>query len=64
MAEAFLGRVGTFIVLRDEDGLRHAVKLSAILAVSDTDATGSTTVIQLTANRTAIVRRSFEEVLS
>ncbi len=57
-------RTGPFVLLLDEDGLRHAIKLSAIQVLSDADADGSSTTVQLTGNRVALVRRSLEEVLS
>ncbi len=64
MAETCLGRMGAFVVFRDEDGLRHAVKLGAVLAVSDADDTGSMTAITMSANRVAVVREGFEQVLA
>jgi hypothetical protein len=64
MAEVTTGqRVGGFVVFRDEDGLRHAVRQGAILAISDADETGSITAVQLTGNRTAVVRQGFDQVL-
>jgi hypothetical protein len=65
MADILLGqRTGPFVLLHDEDGLRHAVKLSAILVLSDADGDGNSTAVQLTGNRVAIVRRPLDEVLS
>jgi hypothetical protein len=32
-------RCGPFVILKDEEGLRHAVRQAAILAISDTDDT-------------------------
>jgi hypothetical protein len=52
------------VVFRDENGLRHAVRHSAILSVSEADDTGGSTAIQMTGNRLAVVRRAFEEVFS
>ena len=57
-------RVGGFVVLTDEDGLRHAVKFGAVLALSDADGAGRDTVMQLTGNRVVTIRRSIEEVLA
>ncbi len=57
-------RTGPFVVLLDQDGLRHAVKLSAIQVLSDGDADGLSTSIQLTGSRAAVVRRPLDEVLS
>ncbi len=57
-------RVGGFVVLTDEDGLRHAVKSGAVLALSDADGTGRDTVMQLTGNRVVTIRQSMEQVLA
>jgi len=65
MADLLKGtRLGPWVLFRDENGLRHAVRSSAILSVSDTDETGSSTAVQMTGNRLAVVRRAFEEVFS
>lgn len=40
-------RVGHFIVMTDQDGLRHAVKLGSVLAASDRDECQDETVLQL-----------------
>ena len=65
MADVLAGqRTGPFVVLLDEDGLRHAVKLSAVQVLSDGDTCGNSTSVQLTGNRVAVVRRPLDEVLS
>jgi hypothetical protein len=55
--------VGGFVLFRDEDGLHHAVRCGAVMALSDGDATGDTTVMQLPGNRAVLIRRPFSEVL-
>ena len=57
-------RMGPFVLLLDEDGLRHAVKLSAVQVLSDADTETNSTAIQLTGNRVAVVRHPLDEVLS
>jgi hypothetical protein len=65
MADLLKGtRLGPWVIFRDEDGLRHAVRHSAILSVSDADETGSSTSILMSGNRLALVRRCFEEVFA
>ena len=55
-------RQGPFLILEDE--LRHAVRLGAILSVSEMSGDCSATVVQLSGKRSAVVRQSFEQVLS
>lgn len=57
-------RTGPFVLLLDEDGLRHAVKLSAIQVLSDADGDANSTAMQFTGNRVAVIRRPLDEVLS
>ena len=65
VADVTMGeRVGRFVILRDEDGLRHAVTLAAIVTVSDADDSGTVATIQLTGDRVAVIRRPLDEVLS
>ena len=56
-------RLGPFVVFQDQDGLRHAVRHSGILAISEVDDGICATIIQMTGQRTATVRTAFEEVL-
>jgi len=64
MADIVSGqRVGGFIVFQDEDGLRHAVRCGAILALSDADEVGTATAMQMSGNRVVIVRVGFDDVL-
>ena len=57
-------RVGGFILFKDDDGLRHAVRASGILALSDGDHHGDLTIMQMSGNRAVVIRRPLEEVLS
>ena len=57
-------RQGPFVVFEDEDGLRHAVRLGAILSISEMAGECNATVVQLSGQRSAVVRRTFEQVLS
>ncbi len=56
-------RIGAFILFRDEDGLRHAVRLGAVMAASDADCDQGATVVHLTGNRTVLVASGLDEVL-
>ncbi len=58
------GRVGGYIVIKDEDGLRHAVRPGAVLALSDSDETGESTVMTMPGNRVVMIRRGLDEVLN
>lgn len=53
-------RVGPFIVFKDADGMRHAVRQGAILAISD----GDVVTISMTGSRSALVRQAFDRVLA
>jgi hypothetical protein len=64
MADLVTGeRVGAFVVFIDEDGLRHAVRCQAVMALSDADGAGSDTILQLTGNRAVRLPRPMHEVL-
>jgi hypothetical protein len=54
-------RLGPWVVFQDEDGRRHAVRQSSILAVSDVD--GMSTWIQFTGGRQVVAREDFETVM-
>ena len=56
-------RVGGFVLLIDEDGLRHAIRCGAVLALSDADSAGGDTIMQLSGGRTVTIRRPVGEVL-
>ena len=63
MADIVAGvRAGPFIVFKDADGLRHAVRQGAVLAISE--AGDDLTTLQMTGSRCAVVQQAFELVLS
>ena len=55
-------RLGPFIVFKDDDGHRHAVRHGAIMSISESD--GDIVTITMTGSRTALVRQAFDRVLS
>ena len=55
-------RHGSTLVFRDQDGIRHAVRTSAIIAASDVDTTRDATVVQLPGGRFLMVRTCLDEV--
>ena len=57
-------RNGSTLLFKDADGLRHAVRASAILAASDVDDTRDATVLQLPGARFLVVRSGLDDVLS
>ena len=64
MTTLLLGeRIGGFILFTDGDGLRHAVRLTAVLALSDGDQAQDSTVMQLTGNRTLVIQMPLDEAL-
>ena len=63
MADILSGvRIGPFVVFKDENGLRHAVRQGAIMSISECD--GDMVTIQMTGSRTALVRQAFERVIT
>ncbi len=63
MTELMSGvRIGPWVVFRDQEGMRHAVKQGAILTISETDQ--DLVTIQMTGSRTATVRQAFDRVLA
>jgi hypothetical protein len=57
-------RIGAFVLFADDDGVRYAVRLSAVLALSDGDEARDTTIMQMPGGRAVPIRASLEEVLS
>lgn len=57
-------RVGAFVVFADDEGVRHAVRLGAVLVLSDADACQDATVLQMPGGRALLIRASFEAVLT
>jgi hypothetical protein len=56
-------RVGAFVVFSDENGVRYAVRLGSVLALSDGDDRQDTTVAQLPGGRAVLIQAPLEEVL-
>ena len=56
-------RAGPFLVFTDQDGLRHAVRLTAVLALSDADPAQDGTLVQLAGQRALVVAVPLEEAL-
>lgn len=56
-------RVGAFVVFSDENGVRCAVRLGSVLALSDGDERQDTTVMQLPGGRAVLIQAPLEEVL-
>ena len=57
-------RVGSFVLFSDENGVRYAVRLGSVLALSDGDEARESTVLQMPGGRAVPIRASLEEVLS
>ncbi len=63
MADMLCGcRIGPWIVFRDEEGLRHAVRQTAVLTSSEADEFGGTSAITMAGGRRAVVRQTFDIV--
>jgi len=56
-------RVGGYLVFRDGDGLRHAVRVGTVLALSDADESQTSTVVQLPGGRALMVGIPMDEIL-
>ena len=56
-------RVGAFVVFTDENGVRYAVRLGSVLALSNGDDRQDTTVAQLPGGRAVLIQAPLEEVL-
>jgi hypothetical protein len=59
----FTGRTGRYLLLRDRDGLRHAIRSGSILAISDADGSEGLTVILLPGGRILVVPIPLDEIL-
>lgn len=57
-------RVGAFVVFADDEGVRYAVRLGSILALSDADSCQDATVMQLPGGRSLLIRATLEQVLA
>lgn len=56
-------RVGSFVLFSDENGVRYAVRLGSVLALSDGDEARESTVLQMPGGRAVLVPVTLEEVL-
>lgn len=56
-------RIGAFVVFTDENGLRHAVRLGSVLALSDGDDRQDTTVLQLPGGRAILIQAPLGDVV-
>jgi len=56
-------RRGSFLLLVDANGQRHAVRIGSIQGLHDSDESQSQTIVVLPGNRMAIVPRPLEQVL-
>ena len=56
-------RAGGFLVLTDVDGIRHAIRLGSVLAVSDADGHQDTAVVVLPGGRAILIAEPLERVL-
>ena len=57
-------RVAGFLILVDQDGLRHAVRLPAILSLHDADPGQDQTLVTLPGGRIAVVGQSLDVLLA
>lgn len=55
--------VGALVVFTDEHGVRYAVRLGSVLALSDGDDRQDTTVAQLPGGRAILIQTLLAEVL-
>jgi len=56
-------RMGPFVMFADNDGLRHAVRLGSVLALSDADACCETTLLLMPGGRVLLIQFPLNEVL-
>lgn len=65
MADIISGeRLGPFLLLKDENGLRHAIRHSCLLALSDGSDEQDVTVAQLPGGRSMTIHVGLDEVLT
>jgi hypothetical protein len=57
-------RIGAFVLFVDDSGVRYAVRLSAVLALSDGDESRDSTIMQMPGGRATLVRAPLDEVLA
>lgn len=56
-------RVGAFILFADDNGVRYAVRLGAVLALGDGDEARDTTIMHMPGGRAVLIPAPLEEVL-
>lgn len=57
-------RIGAFVIFTDDEGLRHAVRLGSVIALSDADACQDSTIMMMPGSRTVLIHASLDEVVS
>lgn len=62
-ATAVNRRVGAFVLFADDNGVRYAVRLGAVLALGDGDEARDTTIMQMPGGRAVLIPAPLEEVL-
>lgn len=64
MSLAALGRrLGPFVLFADANGLRHAVRLGLVVALSDADEHQDATIMMMPGGRLVMIGESLEEVV-
>ena len=56
-------RSGPFVVFSDSDGLRHAIRLGGITALSDADECRDTTLLLIHGGKLLVLQESLDEVV-
>ncbi len=56
-------RMGPFVPLIDNDGVRHAIRLGAVVALCDANACGDTTVMLMAGGRVLLVPSPTDTVM-
>ena len=56
-------RIGAFVLFADDNGVRYAVRLGAVLALGDGDEARNTTIMQMPGGRAVLIPAPLEEVL-
>lgn len=57
-------RIGAFVIFADDEGLRHAVRLGSVLALSDADNCQDSTIMSMPGGRVVLIRAALDEVVS
>ena len=55
-------RAGPFVLFKDTEGRRHAVRHGTVLAISESD--DDLTLLQMSGSRSASVRQAFDTVMA